>query len=75
MMKDQDLAKNINSTLYPNRWIAVVRGRVVGVGLTAQQAHRAARQTRPKDKPQLFLSMPPEKLRKETSTNRDKLTK
>ena len=54
-MKEQELAKDIDTTLYLNRWIAIVRGRVVGVGLTAQQAHRAAKQTRPKDKPLLFF--------------------
>ena len=54
-MKVQDLAEGIDTTLYPNRWIAIVRGRVIGVGLTAQQAHRAAKQTRPKDKAQLFF--------------------
>ncbi|MBN1218206.1 MAG: hypothetical protein JXM69_04700 [Anaerolineae bacterium] len=53
-MNDQELTKHIDTTLYFNRWIAVVRGRVVGVGLNSQQAHRAATQTRPKDKPQLF---------------------
>lgn len=54
-MKEQNLPESIDTTLYPNRWIAIVRGRVVGVGLTAQQAHRAAKQTRPKDKAQLFF--------------------
>jgi hypothetical protein len=42
--------QNIDLTLYLDRWIAVVRGRVVGVGLSAGQAHRAAKQTRPKEK-------------------------
>jgi hypothetical protein len=54
-VKQQDLPESIDTNLYPNRWIAVVRGRVVGVGLTAQQAYRAAKQTRRKDKPQLFF--------------------
>ncbi len=35
---------------YLNRWIAIVRGRVVGVGLTAEQAERAAKRVRPKEK-------------------------
>lgn len=47
--------QNIDLTLYPDRWIAVVRGRVVGVGLTADQAHRAAKQVRPKDKALLLF--------------------
>lgn len=46
---------NIDLTLYLDRWIAVVRGRVVGVGLTADQAHRAAKQTRPKEKALLLF--------------------
>jgi hypothetical protein len=54
-VKEQDLTKSIDPTLYLNRWIAVVRGRVIGVGLTAEQAYRAAKQTRRKDKPQLFF--------------------
>ena len=47
--------QNIDLTLYLDRWIAVVRGRVVGVGLTPDQAHRAAKQTRPKDKALLLF--------------------
>ena len=43
----------IDPTLYLNRWIALVRGRVVGVGLTKAQAYRAAMQVRAKDKPLL----------------------
>ena len=42
-------------TPYENRWVAVVRGRVVGVGLNRQQAYRAAKQIRPKDKPTLLF--------------------
>jgi len=49
------MAQEIDPTLYPDRWVAVVRGRVIGVGLSAQQAYRAAKQTRPKDEPQLFF--------------------
>jgi hypothetical protein len=51
----QRIPNGIDISLYPNRWIAIVRGRVVGAGLTPQQARRAARQTRPKDKMQLFF--------------------
>jgi putative nucleotidyltransferase with HDIG domain len=35
---------------YKNRWIAVVRGRVVGVGKTADRAYRAAKLSCPKDR-------------------------
>lgn len=54
-MNIQALAENINTTLYTNRWIAIVRGRVVAVGLTARQAHRAAKIARPKDTPQILF--------------------
>jgi len=46
--------QGIDTSLYRNRWIAVVRGRVVGVGLTTEQARRSARQTRPKHKLELL---------------------
>lgn len=50
-MTEADLPVNFNPHLYLNRWVAVVRQRVVGVGLTREQAERAAKQIRPKDKP------------------------
>ncbi len=48
-----EITQHVDTALYRNRWIAVVRGRVVGVGLTAEQAQRTARQTRPKHKMQV----------------------
>jgi len=54
-VKLEALLQNIDTTLYPNRFIAIVRGRVIGVGLTAPQALRAAKQTRPKDKPLILF--------------------
>ena len=51
----QDIAQNINIELYLERWIAIVRGRVIGVGHTRQQAYRAAMQIRLKDKPLLVF--------------------
>lgn len=53
-LNKQTSLKRIDTTLYLDRWVAVVRERVVGVGLTAEQAFRAAKRTRPKDKPRLF---------------------
>jgi hypothetical protein len=64
-----DLPQQIDTSLYLNRWIALVRGRVVGVGLTARQAHRAARQTRPKDKVQLFFVNAEGKVERAESVN------
>ncbi len=40
---------------YLNRWIAIVKGRVAGVGSTREQAYRAAKRIRPKDKPELLF--------------------
>ena len=49
-VSEQNSIPQINLTPYLNRWIAIVRGRVVGVGLTAEQAQQAAKRVRPKDK-------------------------
>ena len=45
----------IQSNLYRQRWIAIVKDRVVGVGNSRHQAYRAAKQVRPKDEPQLYF--------------------
>lgn len=47
------LPTTIDTSLYLNRWVAIVRDRVIGVGETRSQAERAAKQIRPKDKPLL----------------------
>lgn len=44
---------------YAGRWVALIRGRVTGVGRTAEEALLAARLSRPRDKPEL-LFVPPE---------------
>ena len=54
-MSEQNSIPQINLTPYLNRWIAIVRGRVVGVGLTAEQAQRAAKRVRPKNKPRVVF--------------------
>jgi hypothetical protein len=54
-VSEQNSIPQINLTPYLNRWIAIVRGRVVGVGLTAEQAQRAAKRVRPKDKPRVVF--------------------
>lgn len=46
----QEPSPQLDLSPYLNRWIAIVRGRVVGVGLTAEQAERAAKRLRPKEK-------------------------
>ncbi|MFL7794730.1 MAG: DUF5678 domain-containing protein [Anaerolineae bacterium] len=40
---------------YAGRWVAVVRGRVVGVGWTEKEAQRAAKRSRPKEEPQVIF--------------------
>jgi Family of unknown function (DUF5678) len=45
-----DPVPSLDLSPYHNRWIALIRGRVVGVGLTAGQAERAAKRIRPKEK-------------------------
>lgn len=40
---------------YAGRWVALVRGRVVGIGWTADEARRAAKRSRPKEEPQVIF--------------------
>lgn len=55
MAETQDPIRQLDLTPYHNRWIALVRGRVVGVGLTAEQAQQAAKRVRPKEKAQVVF--------------------
>jgi len=43
--------RSIDLTPYQGRWVALIGGRVVGVGLTKEQALLAARRNRPKEEP------------------------
>ena len=36
---------------YTGRWIAIVRGRVAGVGLSPEEARRLAKRNRPREEP------------------------
>jgi hypothetical protein len=40
---------------YAGRWVAVVRGRVAGVGWTEEEARRAAKRSRPKEEPRMVF--------------------
>lgn len=42
-------------TPYAGRWVALVRGRVAGVGWTAEEARRSAKRSRPKEEPQVLF--------------------
>jgi putative nucleotidyltransferase with HDIG domain len=44
---------NLDLSPYAGHWVALVRGRVAGVGRTADEARRAAQVSRPKEKPEL----------------------
>ncbi len=45
----------LDLTLYTDRWIAIVQGQVTGVASSRNQAYRAAKRMRPKDKAQLIF--------------------
>ncbi|MCP4540249.1 MAG: hypothetical protein GY832_24175 [Chloroflexi bacterium] len=40
---------------YAGRWVAVVHGRVAGVGWTSEDARRAANRNRPKDEARVIF--------------------
>ena len=40
---------------YAGRWVALVGGRVTGVGWTAEEARRAAKRSRSKEEPQVVF--------------------
>ncbi len=56
-----DAPKNLDLRPYAGRWIAIVRGQVTGVGLSAREARLASKHQRPKEEPQVvFVSEPAE---------------
>lgn len=58
-MSNRPLPENeFDLSPYAGRWVALVRGRVAGVGNSADEARRAAQVSRPKEKPELrFVSV------------------
>ena len=40
---------------YAGRWVAIVRGIIVGIGWTSEEAFLAARRSRPGDDPELMF--------------------
>ncbi len=44
-------AYSIDLAAYAGRWVALVRDRVAGVGLSPQEAKRLAKAARPKEEP------------------------
>jgi hypothetical protein len=53
MVKSAEHKENLAP--YAGRWVALVRGRVVGVGWTAREARRAAKRCRSKEEPQVIF--------------------
>ena len=45
----QSESSQIDLTPYAGRWVALVRGRVTGIGWTAEEARRSAKRNRPKE--------------------------
>lgn len=52
---------------YAGRWVALVRGRVAGVGWTADEARRAAKRSRPKEESRVVF-VPAVEVTDDTST-------
>jgi len=56
-MSKPELPPNLNLAPFVGRWIAVVRGQIIGVGRTAEEARQLAMHNRPKETPSLtFVS-------------------
>jgi len=45
------LTDELDLAPYAGRWIAIVRGRVAGVGLSPEEARRLAKRNRPREEP------------------------
>ena len=55
---------------YAGRWVALINGRIAGVGHTAQEARTAAKLSRPKEEPQVRFVPQDQARRKHTTQNR-----
>ncbi len=53
------MAGSLDLTPYAGRWVALTRGRVSGVGRTADEARRLAKRNRPKEEPEVLFVPPP----------------
>jgi len=51
--KSNGQAETIDLQPYAGRWVALINGRIAGVGHTAQEARTAAKLSRPKEEPQV----------------------
>jgi len=55
---------------YAGRWVALINGRIAGVGYTAQEARTAAKLSRPKEEPQVRFVPQDQARRKRAAQNR-----
>jgi|GEM_PF-1019695 hypothetical protein len=51
MSRPPSLPPDLDLTPYAGRWVAMVRGKVTGVGMSAAEARRASKHQRPKEEP------------------------
>jgi hypothetical protein len=51
----KDPFQNLDLAPYAGRWVAIVRGRITGVGMSEQQARLASKHQRPKEEPQIVF--------------------
>jgi hypothetical protein len=62
-------ARRLDLSPYAGRWVALVRGRIAGVGLTADEARIAAKLSRPKEEPVVRFVPPKQTHRIENKTD------
>lgn len=69
--KPVDPFKTLDLAPYAGRWVAIVRGRITGVGMSEQEARLAAKHQRPKEEPQIIFvpEVPTEDRRPKTDKN------
>jgi hypothetical protein len=53
--KPIDPFQEIDLTPYAGRWVAIVRGRITGVGMNEREARLASKHQRPKEEPQIVF--------------------
>lgn len=51
----KDPFQKLDLAPYAGRWVAIVRGRITGVGLTEHEARLASKHQRPKEEPQIVF--------------------
>jgi hypothetical protein len=52
---ETNFPKDLDRAPYAGRWVAIVRGCITGVGLSAEQARLASKHQRPKEEPRVIF--------------------